>query len=424
MRAGLALARRRFFSFFIDWIAWAYLLYGGFSLHYLYTSPTLIWRPEEKFVLPPLDALGWVAAVLVTVELALLCRAFGFSLGLRALGFTLIRDSGPGNLDRITDRGLRITLSRRVLYFLASHLSVLSLGFSVWLSPRRSWHERLSGVRLDNRLPVTGYRRPWYVTNFGVMALLITGLTLALGWQVVGIQLGTFVRDVGKPIRMWRGLTHPDFTYFVQPDPGIDDSLIGALVESLLMALLATMFGALFAFPLSFFGARNIAVKGPVGLVVYGVTRGMFNVFRSVESIFWASIFAIWVGFGPFAGAMALFIHTIAALGKLYSEQVEHIDPGPLEAATAAGGNRLQVIKHAVIPQIVPPFLAFTLYRWDINLRMATVVALVGGGGIGRLFFFYKDDLQWQFVGAVVVCFAITVWILDYVSGWVREKIT
>jgi phosphonate transport system permease protein len=441
----------------VDWLAWAYLLYGGFSLHYLLTSPTLIWRPEEKFVLPPLDAWGWIVAALITVELALLCRAFGLSLGMRAFGFTLARD--PLSVDRSpssvtgsrmtvngsritdhgsrpTDHGLRITFARRALYFLTSQASIVSLGIETFLSPSRPWHERWSGVRLipvaGSRLPVdgstgnrvTGFRRPWYLTNFGIMALLIAGLTLALGWQVVGIQLGTLIRDVRRPIRMWRGLTHPDFTYLVRTDPGIGDSVVGALVESLLMALLATVGGALFAFPLSFFGARNIAGHGPVGLGVYGVTRGLFNVFRSVESIFWASIFAIWVGFGPFAGTMALFIHTIAALGKLYSEQVEHIDPGPVEAVSAMGASRLKVIRYAVIPQIVPPFLAFTLYRWDINLRMATVVALVGGGGIGRLFFYYKDDLQWHLVGAVVVGFAITVWLLDYVSGWVRERIT
>jgi phosphonate transport system permease protein len=142
-----------------------------------------------------------------------------------------------------------------------------------------------------------------------------------------------------------------------------------------------------------------------------------------VESVFWASIFAIWVGFGPFAGAMALFIHTLAALGKLFSEQVEHIDPGPVEALTATGANLFQILRYAVVPQVIPQFLAFSLYRWDINLRMATVVALVGGGGIGQLLFEYKDDLQWNLVGGVIILFMITVWIMDYVSGWVREKI-
>jgi phosphonate transport system permease protein len=79
-------------------------------------------------------------------------------------------------------------------------------------------------------------------------------------------------------------------------------------------------------------------------------------------------------------------------LGKLYSEQIEHIDPGPVEAVTATGASRLEVIRYAVIPQILPPYLAFTLYRWDINVRMATVVALVGGGGVGRLFFYTKTS--------------------------------
>jgi phosphonate transport system permease protein len=189
------------------------------------------------------------------------------------------------------------------------------------------------------------------------------------------------------------------------------------------MALLATVAGIIVAFPLSFAGARNIAARSSLGWLFYSLTRGFFNVFRAVESVFWASIFAIWVGFGPFAGAMALFIHTLAALGKLFSEQVEHIDPGPVEALTATGANLFQVLRYAVVPQVIPQFLAFSLYRWDINLRMATVVALVGGGGIGQLLFEYKDDLQWNLVGGVIILFMITVWIMDYVSGWVREKI-
>lgn len=138
---------------------------------------------------------------------------------------------------------------------------------------------------------------------------------------------------------------------------------------------------------------------------------------------FGAAIFAIWVGWGPFAGTLALFIHTMAALGKLFSEQVEHIDPGPVEAVAAVGANLIQIVRFAMLPQVIPQFLALAVYRWDINLRMATVVALVGGGGIGRHLFEYKDDLQWGLVGAVIIVFVFTVWLMDYVSGWIREKI-
>src|SRR5690606_22395767 len=109
------------------------------------------------------------------------------------------------------------------------------------------------------------------------------------------------------------------------------------------------------------------------------VTRTFFNLTRSVEPLILATIFAIWVGFGPFAGVLALTISTIANLGKLYSEAAESIDPGPIEAITATGGTRLQVIWYAVVPQIVPPYISFTVYHWDINVRMSTIIGFVGG---------------------------------------------
>ena len=117
-------------------------------------------------------------------------------------------------------------------------------------------------------------------------------------------------------------------------------------------------------------------------------------------------------------------MHTVAALGKLYSEQIEAIDPGPVEAITACGGGRTQVLRYGVVPQVVPPFLAFTLYRWDINIRMATIIGMVGGGGIGRFFNYFKNELRWHEVGAVIVMIAIVVWVMDYISGRVRERIT
>ena len=159
-------------------------------------------------------------------------------------------------------------------------------------------------------------------------------------------------------------------------------------------------------------------------MILYRFVRGFFNLFRSIEILIWVALFATWLGYGnAFTGVMALVIHTIAALGKLYSEQVEAIDPGPLEAIRAAGGSKLQIIRYAVIPQIIPSFLAFTLYRWDINVRMATIVSLVGGGGIGMLLFWYRHSRNFNELGAVILAIIIVVWTLDYISGRVRERI-
>ena len=116
-------------------------------------------------------------------------------------------------------------------------------------------------------------------------------------------------------------------------------------------------------------------------------------------------------------------LHSIAALAKLYSEQVESIDPGPIEAITATGATRLQTIVYGVIPQIVPPFLSFTIYRWDINVRMSTIIGFVGGGGIGTLLKQWIDLLQYDQAGVATLAIAIVVATLDYVSAKAREKI-
>jgi phosphonate transport system permease protein len=136
----------------------------------------------------------------------------------------------------------------------------------------------------------------------------------------------------------------------------------------------------------------------------------------------WAIIALIVVGLGPFAGILALTVHSIAALGKLYSEAIEGIDPGPIEALQAVGANRLQTIMFAVVPQMIPPFVSFSIYRWDINVRMSTVIGLVGGGGIGFLLIQYIRLLDYRAAGIPVWFIAITVAILDYISAEIRQR--
>jgi len=186
---------------------------------------------------------------------------------------------------------------------------------------------------------------------------------------------------------------------------------------------MATTLGGIVAVPLSFLGARNIMPRTPVGNAVYGLTRGFFNIMRSIDPIILATIFAIWVGFGPFAGVLALSIVTIASLGKLYSEAAESIESGPLEAITATGANRFQVIVYGVIPQIVPPYTAFTIYQWDINVRISTIIGFVGGGGIGFVLRNWINQTQWTWASVAVWAIVIVVWLMDYTSARVREAI-
>jgi phosphonate transport system permease protein len=159
-----------------------------------------------------------------------------------------------------------------------------------------------------------------------------------------------------------------------------------------------------------------------ITLVIYYVMRTIMNIVRSVEPLIWAVIAVAVVGLGPFAGIVALTLHTIAALGKLYSEAIESIDPGPIEAIQATGATWIQTVFYAVVPQIVPPFISFTIYRWDINVRMSTVIGLVGGGGIGFLLVQWMRLLDFRAAGIAVWFIVITVATLDIVSAEIRAR--
>ena len=171
--------------------------------------------------------------------------------------------------------------------------------------------------------------------------------------------------------------------------------------------------------------ARRWGQQGvvPIGQWIYTITRTILNVVRSIEPLIWGLVGVIWVGLGPFAGFIALTIHTVAALGKLYSEAIESIHPGPIEAVQSTGANRLQTIMFAVLPQVLPHFTAYSLYRWDINVRMSTVIGLVGGGGIGFLLIQWIRQVQYEHAGLAVWLIALTVSTLDFVSATIRKKI-
>jgi phosphonate ABC transporter permease subunit PhnE len=160
----------------------------------------------------------------------------------------------------------------------------------------------------------------------------------------------------------------------------------------------------------------------PMGLVVYNFTRTLLNVMRAVEPLIMVIVIAVWVGIGPFAGVLALSLHTVAALGKLFSEHVETISAGPMEAVTATGATRLQMIIYAVVPQIVPTYVSLTMYRWDINVRMSTIIGFAGGGGIGFLLQQNANLLNYRAASAQILAIALVVTAMDYLSTYLRQK--
>ncbi len=199
--------------------------------------------------------------------------------------------------------------------------------------------------------------------------------------------------------------------------------ILQGIYETLALALLATTLGALLALPICFLAARNLMGTNPLTFAIYLIVRTLLNFFRSIEALIIAIVFVVIVGLGPFPGMLALTVHTTAALGKLYSEVIEGIDPGPIEAIRATGANWVQTVRYAVIPQIVPTFTSLTIYRWDINIRSSTIIGFVGGGGIG--FYLYQWIVlgDYRAVSSAFISIAIVVIIMDFVSARLRERL-
>lgn len=256
----------------------------------------------------------------------------------------------------------------------------------------------------------------WYKTLWGWQIALVLILTFITGWMVVEINPGKFFMQFANARGIVTGIFNPDFTALMP--------MLQALIETIFLALMSTVFAIPFAFLISFFAARNLMPKTALGNSVYVLIRTFATIARSIEAIVWAIIFCVWVGIGPFAGMLALWVHSIASLIKLYSEQIENIDTGPVEAIKATGAATLQVWRYAVIPQILSPYLAFTIYRWDINVRMATIVGFVGGGGIGLALQQQQQMLAWRNVGLIMWLIALVVWIMDMISGAVRQSLS
>ena len=223
-------------------------------------------------------------------------------------------------------------------------------------------------------------------------------------------------------------LEHRVYLTQARPEPGYRLSENGryvmqGIIQTLFLALMATTIGALLAIPVSFLAARNLMGTRKATVAVYVATRTALNVMRSMEPMIIAIVAVVIVGLGPFAGVIAITMHTVAALGKLYSEVIEGIDPGPLEAIRAVGGNWAQMVRYAVIPQVVPAFASFTLFRWDINVRTSTIIGFVGGGGIG--FFLYQWIIKGDFraVSSSFIAIAVIVVVLDFVSARIRARL-
>ncbi len=250
------------------------------------------------------------------------------------------------------------------------------------------------------------------------------------GWQLVAfvvitLIVGTIVTKVSVTKLLDEESFYPTMKLFASladPNWALLPRAVQMMIETIFLAFVATTVAIPIAFVICFLAAKNIMTHW-AAFPIYVVIRIILNVMRSIEAFVWAIIFTVWVGIGPFAGMMALFIHSIASLTKQYSELVEVVDDGPIEGIQSTGASLIQTIWFAIVPQVVLPFISFTVYRWDINIRMATIVGFVGGGGIGYLLQTYSSQAMWPEVGTIIVVIAFVVWFMDTASAYIREAL-
>lgn len=258
--------------------------------------------------------------------------------------------------------------------------------------------------------------KAWYKTFWGWHLFVTVCVLFIVGLFKTKFSLYELTNEDGfaGAKRLFAGIFNPNWE--VLPRAVLN------IIETIFMAFLATLLAIPFAFLLSFLAAKNI-MKGTVPFMIYSVIRTFLNVTRSVEALVWAIIFSVWVGIGPFAGMLALMVHSIASLTKQYSEMVETVNEGPIEGIQSCGANKLQTIWYAIVPQVILPYISFTVYRWDINVRMATIIGLVGGGGIGTMLIKYQGQAMWPEVGTIIVVIAAVVWMMDQASAYIREAL-
>jgi phosphonate transport system permease protein len=263
--------------------------------------------------------------------------------------------------------------------------------------------------------PLTNWKRN------GVLALTL--LAIAVGLRITNIDL-TYANPeyAGRQIAQ---LFHWD-TRILSPQNEFEtfwDTAEGLMIVTIFLGLIATVLAIIVAVPLSFLGARNIMAGNPISMAVYTVVRLVFTVVRSIDVLIVVIVMAILFGIGNAAGVIGLAFHNLGVLGKLYSEAIESIDAGPIEAITATGANRFQVIWTAVLPQIVNPYISFTIYRLDANVRLAPILGLVGGGGIGIMLFQSINLFQYGAAGLIIFMIIVTVGFMDFASAQVRRRL-
>lgn len=245
----------------------------------------------------------------------------------------------------------------------------------------------------------------------------------AVTWAVPIVAVLWFTgRQIGmNPVAVVSGLPYMwDFlTRMFPPEIGYVRLLIDATVETVQIAVWGTLIAVLLSVPLTILGARNTTPH----VVVFHVTRLFLNALRSINELVFALIFVSAVGLGPFAGVMAIALHATGMLAKFCAEEAEGVDKGQIEALQATGATKMQVIMFAVIPQVVPAFISYSIYRLDVSIRSATVLGLVGAGGLGFSLIQTMKLFKYRQTATCILVIFLLVFVSDWVCAKLRERV-
>lgn len=265
------------------------------------------------------------------------------------------------------------------------------------------------------------YRRQKRIFTAGFLVIL--GICLALSVISTGFNLVTLITGFPRTseflIKMIPPISMANFAADIQDWYWDVGKWMTNLLNTLLMAYLATVLGTAIGGALSFLAARNL-VKS---YAVYWITRRVLEIARTVPDLVWALMFVIAFGIGPLPGVLAISMHTLGAQGKLFSEVNENVSSLPIDGVRASGGNWLQEMRFAVLPQVLPNFTSYTFWRIELNVRSATIVGFVGAGGIGHDLFVAIQLLEFSDVGAILLIIITTIMLIDMISEQFRHRL-
>lgn len=237
----------------------------------------------------------------------------------------------------------------------------------------------------------------------------LVGAFLIWSWQGAEMDPLALIRDSGNIAELGRDFFPPDFREW--------RFYLSEMVVTLQIAVWGTLLAIILAVPFGLLCSSNIAPWW-----VYQPMRRLMDAFRAINEMVFAMLFVVAVGLGPFAGVLALFVHTTGILAKLFSEAVESIDPRPVEGIRATGARAIEEIVFGVIPQVMPLWISYSLYRFESNVRSATVVGMVGAGGIGVVMWEGIRGFYFAQTCAVIIMIVVTVSLVDLISAQIRKR--